>query len=83
MCVLESNPEEDKNLIVFLFRVPSDFLPKNTTKAAASPKSQTGKVGKTGGVVKSRFTRAATSRAERIWPGGVIPYIIGGNFTGM
>ncbi|TNM85724.1 hypothetical protein fugu_007995 [Takifugu bimaculatus] len=59
-----------------------DFLPKNTTKAAASPKSQTGKVGKTGSVVKSRFTRAATSRAERIWPGGVIPYIIGGNFTG-
>ncbi|KAK3522944.1 hypothetical protein QTP86_009742, partial [Hemibagrus guttatus] len=31
---------------------------------------------------KSRVPRAATSRAERIWPGGVIPYIIGGNFTG-
>uniref|UniRef100_A0A8C8BCB8 Metalloendopeptidase n=1 Tax=Otus sunia TaxID=257818 RepID=A0A8C8BCB8_9STRI len=26
--------------------------------------------------------RATTSRAERIWPGGVIPYVIGGNFTG-
>lgn len=61
----------------------SDFLPKNTTKVAASPKSQTGKLGKTGRVIKSRFTRAATSRAERIWPGGVIPYVIGGNFTGM
>ncbi|CAF96612.1 unnamed protein product, partial [Tetraodon nigroviridis] len=59
-----------------------DFLPKNTTKVAASPKSQTGKLGKTGSVIKSRFTRAATSRAERIWPGGVIPYVIGGNFTG-
>uniref|UniRef100_A0A8C9TFN9 Metalloendopeptidase n=1 Tax=Scleropages formosus TaxID=113540 RepID=A0A8C9TFN9_SCLFO len=32
--------------------------------------------------VKSRAPRAATSRAERIWPGGVIPYVIGGNFTG-
>lgn len=32
--------------------------------------------------VKSRVPRAATSRAEKIWPGGVIPYVIGGNFTG-
>uniref|UniRef100_A0A4W3GNC2 Metalloendopeptidase n=1 Tax=Callorhinchus milii TaxID=7868 RepID=A0A4W3GNC2_CALMI len=31
---------------------------------------------------KKRIPRAATSRAERIWPGGVIPYVIGGNFTG-
>ncbi|XP_066549187.1 tolloid-like protein 2 isoform X1 [Amia ocellicauda] len=30
----------------------------------------------------SRTRRAATSRQERIWPGGVIPYVIGGNFTG-
>ncbi|XP_053307274.1 tolloid-like protein 2 [Spea bombifrons] len=29
-----------------------------------------------------RVRRAATSRTERIWPGGVIPYVIGGNFTG-
>nr|ACL50285.1 secreted tolloid-like protein [Trachemys scripta elegans] len=29
-----------------------------------------------------RIRRATTSRAERIWPGGVIPYVIGGNFTG-
>ncbi|KAG8435188.1 hypothetical protein GDO86_013215 [Hymenochirus boettgeri] len=29
-----------------------------------------------------RVRRAATSRAERIWPEGVIPYVIGGNFTG-
>ncbi|GCC24748.1 hypothetical protein chiPu_0003150 [Chiloscyllium punctatum] len=33
-------------------------------------------------IEKSRVPRAATSRAERIWPGGVIPYVIGGNFTG-
>ncbi|XP_072881202.1 tolloid-like protein 2 isoform X1 [Hemitrygon akajei] len=30
-----------------------------------------------------RVGRAATSKPERIWPGGVIPYVIGGNFTGM
>uniref|UniRef100_A0A8D3CDY9 Metalloendopeptidase n=1 Tax=Scophthalmus maximus TaxID=52904 RepID=A0A8D3CDY9_SCOMX len=35
-----------------------------------------------GSAAKSRIPRAATSRAERIWPGGVIPYVIGGNFTG-
>ncbi|XP_007478769.2 tolloid-like protein 2 [Monodelphis domestica] len=29
-----------------------------------------------------RVRRATTSRTERIWPGGVIPYVIGGNFTG-
>ncbi|KAM7394462.1 hypothetical protein PAMP_021266 [Pampus punctatissimus] len=57
-----------------------DYLPKNISKA--SPKSQTGKGGKSGNVAKSRIPRAATSRAERIWPGGVIPYVIGGNFTG-
>eukprot|EP00064_Thunnus_orientalis_P009008 superscaffoldBa00001111_g9031 len=59
-----------------------DYLPKNFSKGAASLKSQTGKGGKTGNVAKSRIPRAATSRAERIWPGGVIPYVIGGNFTG-
>ncbi|XP_030290829.1 dorsal-ventral patterning tolloid-like protein 1 isoform X2 [Sparus aurata] len=59
-----------------------DYLPKNSSKGAPSPKSQSGKGGKTGKVVKSRIPRAATSRAERIWPGGVIPYVIGGNFTG-
>ncbi|XP_006992477.2 tolloid-like protein 2 [Peromyscus maniculatus bairdii] len=30
----------------------------------------------------ARIRRATTSRTERIWPGGVIPYVIGGNFTG-
>ncbi|KAM4635166.1 bone morphogenetic protein 1-like isoform 2-T4 [Polymixia lowei] len=30
----------------------------------------------------SRKKRAATSRPERIWPDGVIPYVISGNFTG-
>ncbi|XP_034754496.1 dorsal-ventral patterning tolloid-like protein 1 isoform X1 [Etheostoma cragini] len=59
-----------------------DYPPKNASKGAANLKCQTGIGGKTGNVAKSRIPRAATSRAERIWPGGVIPYVIGGNFTG-
>ena len=29
-----------------------------------------------------RRKRAATSRPERVWPDGVIPYVISGNFSG-
>uniref|UniRef100_A0A087XPJ8 Metalloendopeptidase n=1 Tax=Poecilia formosa TaxID=48698 RepID=A0A087XPJ8_POEFO len=59
-----------------------DYIPKNESKGAASSKSQTWKGGSPSEAAKSRVPRAATSRAERIWPGGVIPYVIGGNFTG-
>lgn len=59
-----------------------DYITKNESKTASSSKSQTWRGGNPGEAVKSRITRAATSRAERIWPGGVIPYVIGGNFTG-
>lgn len=31
---------------------------------------------------RPRRRRAATSRPERVWPDGVIPFVIGGNFTG-
>ncbi|KAK1175725.1 tolloid-like protein 1 isoform X1 [Acipenser oxyrinchus oxyrinchus] len=48
---------------------------KNTTSETGSTKSS-------GKSKKSRLPRAATSRTERIWPGGVIPFVIGGNFTG-
>uniref|UniRef100_A0A8C5GVT5 Metalloendopeptidase n=1 Tax=Gouania willdenowi TaxID=441366 RepID=A0A8C5GVT5_GOUWI len=58
------------------------FQVDRTIDLAAILQSRTGKGGRTGKVVKSRSRRAATSRAERIWPGGVIPYVIGGNFTG-
>ncbi|XP_075714976.1 bone morphogenetic protein 1 [Rhinoderma darwinii] len=30
----------------------------------------------------SRGRRAATSRPERIWPHGIIPFVVNGNFTG-
>lgn len=29
-----------------------------------------------------RVRRAATSRPERVWPDGIIPYVISGNFSG-
>ncbi|XP_077973794.1 bone morphogenetic protein 1-like [Styela clava] len=32
--------------------------------------------------VHKRMRRAATARPERIWPAGVIPYVISANFTG-
>uniref|UniRef100_A0A3B3QDA5 Metalloendopeptidase n=1 Tax=Paramormyrops kingsleyae TaxID=1676925 RepID=A0A3B3QDA5_9TELE len=44
--------------------------------------AETGGPKSAGRMLRSRVPRAATSRAERIWPGGVIPYAIGGNFTG-
>uniref|UniRef100_A0A3Q3LWD9 Metalloendopeptidase n=1 Tax=Mastacembelus armatus TaxID=205130 RepID=A0A3Q3LWD9_9TELE len=62
--------------------VKSKKVARNVSKGGTSPKRQTGNDGKTGNVAKRRIRRAATSRAERIWPGGVIPYVIGGNFTG-
>ncbi|XP_051667772.1 bone morphogenetic protein 1 isoform X6 [Manacus candei] len=31
---------------------------------------------------RQRSRRAATSRPERVWPDGVIPYVISGNFSG-
>ncbi|XP_070808313.1 bone morphogenetic protein 1 isoform X2 [Pituophis catenifer annectens] len=32
---------------------------------------------------RPRTRRAATSRPERVWPDGVIPYVISGNFSGI
>ncbi|XP_005335338.2 tolloid-like protein 2 [Ictidomys tridecemlineatus] len=42
----------------------------------------TGTLDTTAKTFSARVRRATTSRTERIWPGGVIPYVIGGNFTG-
>ncbi|KAM6261207.1 tolloid-like protein 1 isoform 3-T4 [Porphyrio hochstetteri] len=62
-------------LIDRIRRFGSDFEQNNTTKGRTTVKFS-------GKNEKNRFPRAATSRTERIWPGGVIPYVIGGNFTG-
>uniref|UniRef100_A0A8C0Y6M5 Metalloendopeptidase n=2 Tax=Cyprinus carpio TaxID=7962 RepID=A0A8C0Y6M5_CYPCA len=36
----------------------------------------------TNNTASHRRKRAATSRSERVWPEGVIPYVISGNFSG-
>lgn len=58
-----------------ILNVVAGFEQNNTSKARATVKFS-------GKNEKNRYPRAATSRTERIWPGGVIPYLIGGNFTG-
>uniref|UniRef100_A0AAR2JDA1 Metalloendopeptidase n=1 Tax=Pygocentrus nattereri TaxID=42514 RepID=A0AAR2JDA1_PYGNA len=67
-------------------RLGFDSWSKNSSKEeslqAGSRNGGTGVRGRGARGGKSRVPRAATSRAERIWPGGVIPYVIGGNFTG-
>ncbi|KAM9295136.1 tolloid-like protein 1 isoform 1-T1 [Morus bassanus] len=62
-------------LIDRIRRFGSGFEQNNTSKGRTTAKFS-------GKNEKNRFPRAATSRTERIWPGGVIPYVIGGNFTG-
>ncbi|KAG8592594.1 hypothetical protein GDO81_000555 [Engystomops pustulosus] len=62
-------------LIDRIRRFGSGYEHTNTTGDKADLKPS-------GKSVKRRIPRAATSRTERIWPGGVIPYVIGGNFTG-
>ncbi len=36
----------------------------------------------TNNIASHRRKRAATSRPERVWPEGIIPYVISGNFSG-
>ncbi|CAM2113152.1 unnamed protein product [Caretta caretta] len=62
-------------LIDRIRRFGSGFEQNNSSKGRSTVKFS-------GKNEKNRFPRAATSRTERIWPGGVIPYFIGGNFTG-
>uniref|UniRef100_G1TEH0 Metalloendopeptidase n=1 Tax=Oryctolagus cuniculus TaxID=9986 RepID=G1TEH0_RABIT len=62
-------------LIDRIRRIGSGLEQNSTVKGKVPPKFS-------GPNEKNRVPRAATSRTERIWPGGVIPYVIGGNFTG-
>lgn len=50
----------------------------NTTSASLRPGHQPHSRGRH----RARSRRAATSRPERVWPDGVIPYVISGNFSG-
>ncbi|MGH0116932.1 UNVERIFIED_CONTAM: hypothetical protein FKN15_026626 [Acipenser sinensis] len=64
--------------VVLCFVGPRQRLAPNTRQKKKRNKSLPAGASEAG----RRVRRAATSRQERIWPGGVIPYVIGGNFTG-
>ncbi|XP_075901094.1 bone morphogenetic protein 1-like [Nelusetta ayraudi] len=49
-------------------------------RRAQGPANQTDPA--SGGRGLGRRRRAATSRPERVWPDGIIPYVISGNFSG-
>lgn len=66
---------ETKHFISFCIINIAGFDENNATKGKSA-------LTFSGSYERKRFPRAATSRTERIWPGGVIPYVIGGNFTG-
>ncbi|XP_017163297.1 bone morphogenetic protein 1-like isoform X4 [Poecilia reticulata] len=51
----------------------------NHTNSAGNSSSNDGAAG---GLSPQRQKRAATSRPERVWPDGIIPYVISGNFSG-
>uniref|UniRef100_A0A8C3PMT5 Metalloendopeptidase n=1 Tax=Calidris pygmaea TaxID=425635 RepID=A0A8C3PMT5_9CHAR len=49
---------------------------------ATNPSPRPGHQPHNRGRQRARSRRAATSRPERVWPDGVIPYVISGNFSG-
>ncbi|XP_074419739.1 bone morphogenetic protein 1 isoform X1 [Larus michahellis] len=59
-------------------RLPTNSSGSNATKASPRPGHQPHNRGRQ----RARSRRAATSRPERVWPDGVIPYVISGNFSG-
>lgn len=56
-------------------RVNADLLTVNSTTSSESIRSADRQS-------LRRRRRAATSRPERVWPDGIIPYVISGNFSG-
>ncbi|KAG8574151.1 hypothetical protein GDO81_009072 [Engystomops pustulosus] len=76
--------EEDLANLKVNLRVSS----RNRTRSSSVPPparnsstSRTGRRARTDRRV-SRGRRAATSRPERVWPHGIIPFVVNGNFTG-
>ncbi|NXG58919.1 BMP1 protein, partial [Hemiprocne comata] len=58
------------------------LLPVPTGSHAPSANPRPGPQRRRRGQQRARSRRAATSRPERVWPDGVIPYVISGNFSG-
>lgn len=59
---------------------PPTPLPTGSNSTNTSPRP--GHQPRSRGRQRARSRRAATSRPERVWPDGVIPYVISGNFSG-
>uniref|UniRef100_A0A8C3JVJ4 Peptidase M12A domain-containing protein n=1 Tax=Calidris pygmaea TaxID=425635 RepID=A0A8C3JVJ4_9CHAR len=80
--------EEDLKLfqvdrVVDLARRTVTRLPTNSSDTnATNPSPRPGHQPHNRGRQRARSRRAATSRPERVWPDGVIPYVISGNFSG-
>ncbi|KAM4036824.1 bone morphogenetic protein 1 isoform 2-T2 [Anomaloglossus baeobatrachus] len=58
-----------------------------TRTSGSSPPARNSSLSRTGRRARtdrrvSRGRRAATSRPERVWPHGIIPFVVNGNFTG-
>ncbi|XP_069800553.1 bone morphogenetic protein 1 [Dendropsophus ebraccatus] len=75
--------EEDLANLKVNLRVSSRNRTRSSvsTPARNSSSSRTGRRARTDRRV-SRGRRAATSRPERVWPHGIIPFVVNGNFTG-
>ncbi|XP_077887037.1 bone morphogenetic protein 1 [Ictidomys tridecemlineatus] len=85
---------DEEDLRAFQVQRTADFRPRMACRSSiktagnssapgcqgASGQPQRESQGRWRGRPRSR--RAATSRPERVWPDGVIPFVIGGNFTG-
>ncbi|XP_044134960.1 bone morphogenetic protein 1 [Bufo gargarizans] len=75
--------EEDLANLKVDLRVSS----RNRTRSSVSPPARNSSASRTGRRARtdrrvSRGRRAATSRPERVWPHGIIPFVVNGNFTG-
>lgn len=57
-------------------------LPSLTSAGRSEEPTVSPCVAASGGRGLGRRRRAATSRPERVWPDGIIPYVISGNFSG-
>lgn len=75
--------EEDLAYLKVDLRMSSRNRTRSSSVSPArnSSSSRTGRRARTDRRV-SRGRRAATSRPERVWPHGIIPFVVNGNFTG-
>lgn len=74
--------EEDLRMFKVFLGGGQNSVHANRTGSGSTPKEGARGRRAAGAPKLLRRRRAATSRPERMWPDGVIPYVISGNFTG-